>query len=125
MLKKILILFFIFSNFCHAETQDHCQEDLKIFFEKVLENEQYCVDTIDNGKIYIKSENIIPTKQGILIDLNGFDQVLAPTVSSNSSGCFVQTPSCMWSEVVPVCSSCRKAMWNGVCDNSDCDRYGR
>lgn len=89
-----------------------------------MNNESYCVNRIEGSKIYIHSENIIPTEQGVLINLNGHDQVYVPLLGSDLGGCFVDTRP-MWSEIIPRCSSCKKPVYDGVCRNPACDRYGR
>lgn len=127
MLKKLftlVALFFMVANFCYAESNTS-QKHLEKCIQNVFDNEQYCVDKIEDNKVYIKSENIIPTDQGVLIDLNGFDKVLAPALFSDSGGSFVKDMRPMWSEIIPRCSSCKEPIYNGVCQNPECKRYGR
>ena len=117
------------ANFCYSE-DNYSQkqlEHLEECFQNVFENEQYCVDKIENNKVYIKSENIIPTNQGILIDLNGFDKIIAPTLFSDSGGCFMENLKPMWSDIVPKerCSVCGKEKRYGVCKNKDCSSFNK
>jgi hypothetical protein len=127
MLRKIfplVALFFMVANFCYAEANVY-QRQLEKCIQNVFENEQYCVYKIEDNKVYIKSENIIPTEQGILIDLNGFEKTLAPALFSDSGGSFLEDIRPMWSEIIPRCSSCKEPIYNGVCNNPNCKRYGR
>lgn len=122
MLRKLftlVVLFFMVTSFCYAE-DGMSQKYLEKCIQNVFENEEYCIDRIEDNKIYI-----IPTGQGILIDLNGFDKMLAPALFSGANGCFLKDLRPMWSTIIPRCSSCKEPIESGVCRNPKCSRYGR
>ena len=73
---------------CYA---DNFSSDYIECVKNVLENEYHCVHKIDNDKIYINPENIFPTTQGVFINLNGYDHILAPQISSDLAGCFIES----------------------------------
>jgi hypothetical protein len=122
-----MALFFIVANFCYAECSAFSQKHLEKCIQRVFENKQYCIDKIEDTKIYIKSENIVPTEQGVLIDLNGFDKVLAPILFSDVGGCFLKDVRPMWSDIMPKerCAMCGRMKELGSCINKDCPNYGK
>ena len=65
-------------NFSHQDLVD-----------KIIQNERFCVRKYEENKIYINSQNIIVSDEGIFIDLNGFDSFPFPNVQSNADGCFL------------------------------------
>jgi len=110
MLKRFLLVLAISSMFTNLCYSNHQSVETSIeWVNDILENKDYCVNKIEGSKIYIHSENIVPTEQGILINLNGYDQVLVPHVSSDLGGCFVEPiPTNNWTDIVPKerCSVC-------------------
>ncbi len=127
MVKKaflfVLVVCSVLANFCYANPLS--EDSLKEKINHILESKHHCVNKFDDTKIYIHAENLIPTEEGLLIDLNGYETVIAPPVYSDSAGCFIKIPSSQWIEIIPRCSSCGKAVLNGTCNNPNCDRYGR
>lgn len=58
-------------------------------FTQIIRNEAYCVKDYDHDKIYLNSENLYPTNEGLLLDLNGGEYILIPALQSDNTGCWV------------------------------------
>lgn len=104
----------VFVTFCHADSS--INDDYVECVKSVLENNYYCVQKIENDKIYINSEKIVPTTQGIFIDLNGYEHVFAPQISSDSSGSFIESMGLTSNKIeasnallpMVICPHCKK-----------------
>src|SRR5271154_4460967 len=57
---------------------------------KIVENHGYCVSAFDGDKIFIRPENIVPTHQGLFINLNGSEFWLLPLLQFNENGPFIE-----------------------------------
>lgn len=130
MSKKYFLLvlssFFIIMNICYSNSDlTGTSQEL---IENILDNEAFCVNRIEGDKVYIKSENITPTDQGILIHLNYYDQLFVPNICSDVGGCFVKYKTGSgWTDIVPkeTCSECGWVKRYGVCKNKGCSKFNK
>ena len=95
---------------------------------QIMENESYCVEQYSEEKIFLKPENIIFSRNGVLLNLNGYDLVSLPQVAANHLGFYIDRNSLARDEKpsLGLCPHCdRKTNGNGVYKNYLCDFYGR
>ncbi|PCI77835.1 hypothetical protein COB21_02460 [Candidatus Aerophobetes bacterium] len=107
----------------------------------ILENQAYCVSSIEGDRLFIKPDKIVPTSNGILVDVNGKDMYPLPALyyspqghfihtdmSTPSSGKTVQAQTCRVKPIMPKgkCPYCNTATtaW-GDCWNRECEYYGK
>ena len=57
--------------------------------KEVLANEIYCVKGEKEDKIYLHSENIKLTEDGLCLDLNGLDVLPLSCLFSDGGGCYI------------------------------------
>lgn len=55
----------------------------------ILDNSDYCLTDVSEGKIFLKPDKIYPTNEGCFLRINHFDLVRLPKVYSNERGCFL------------------------------------
>ena len=75
-------LFFLLINIVSisllfAQPLQISQSDL---IDKIIQNEQFCVKKYEENKIYIKSQKIIVSDEGLFIDINGYEFYLLPNL---------------------------------------------
>lgn len=100
---------------------------------KVVENHGYCVSAFDGDKIFIRAENIVPTSQGLFINLNGYDYSPLPLLQFNRSGHFIEGSFMRGMELAAAkkeetkgpCPNCNvNTSKYGHCKNKQCEFYG-
>ncbi|GEM_PF-3554452 len=93
--------------------------------DEILANTKTCMVGCSEDKIYLNANRLIPTEQGLYLNLNDVDYVLLPTLNSDSNGCYVscgsrvqpkmwQCPYChLWWELGEKCQNkeCPKNKW--------------
>lgn len=90
------------------------------FLEHIILNETYCVDRYEEDRVYLKSENLTTTDEGIFLDLNGFEAIQIPSLQSDHSGCSVIMPlNDKIIEVLNKCPQCGRRYFVR-CKNPDC-----
>ena len=90
---RCLALIAFFSPFfaCSSEeTQTVSQEAYDTMMEAIVSNEETCVKRYQEEKIYLNTQRIYPTDQGMYLDLNGRDYAILPTVYGDANGCYIQ-----------------------------------
>ena len=99
---------------------------------KIVENHGYCVSAFDGDKIFIRPENIVPTHQGLFINLNGSEFSPLPLLQFNRNGHFIEGSFSHGIELAAAkkektkgpCPNCDvKTDGNGVCQNPECFFY--
>lgn len=99
---------------------------------KIVENQKYCVASFDGDKIFIRSENIISTNQGLFINLNGSEFYPIPLLQFNKQGHFMQASFARGIELAAKkeetrgpCPECGMSTNKyGICKNIQCFFYG-
>jgi|GEM_PF-2530501 hypothetical protein len=101
---------------------------------KVVENHEYCVSAFDGDKIFIRPENIVPTNQGLFVNLNGSDYFPLPLLQFNRSGHFIEgsfihgiekLATAKKEETKGPCPNCNVNTGKyGHCKNPGCEFYG-
>lgn len=90
MLRKALFtvsligLSFSGSNLTASEYSSH---DALII--AIVANADDCVMGYIDEKIYLNAEKIIPTGEGLFLDLNGLDFMALPSLYSDQGGCYI------------------------------------
>ncbi len=89
-LFNLLVAIFLGTGFClQAETAPLQSEECNLL-HKIVENQEYCVSSFDGDKIFMRPENIVPTAQGLCINLNGSELCPLPLLQFSKQGHFVQ-----------------------------------
>jgi hypothetical protein len=57
---------------------------------KIIENQQNCVSAFEGDKIFIQPENIVPTKHGLFVNLNGSEFYPLPLIQFDQNGHFIE-----------------------------------
>ena len=57
---------------------------------QIIENESYCVEQYIEEKIVLKPESIIFSRDGLWLNLNGYNSVLLPQVMVNHLGFYIE-----------------------------------
>ncbi|MBI3258490.1 MAG: hypothetical protein HYZ54_03275 [Ignavibacteriae bacterium] len=96
-------------------TADECNEYYDALVEKIVATDPSCIQESIDDKIYLNPEKIIPTQQGLFLNLEGENYVTLPMIYSDEYGCYI-TP------VVKVFNNCRHCgrEYFVTCDNPDC-----
>jgi hypothetical protein len=63
--------------------------DQKQLVELITENGEYCTDKMVGGRIYLKSGQIYPSREGVFLRINQFDLVRLSCVCSDDEGCYI------------------------------------
>jgi hypothetical protein len=90
-----------------------CEDDDALIAEIVANDE--CIAEYAEEKIYLKSERIIPTNEGLFLNLNHRDYIPLRTLNSDDNGCYVQ---CRFLKP-SICPNCRRE-YVGICGNKEC-----
>jgi len=129
MLRKTLTLIaFLASSvgFAQAATENQV-------IDKILANEKTCVIGSFEDRIYLNTNRLLPTDQGLYLNLNDADYILLSTLNSDSNGCYVpcgsrvqprrwQCPYChLWWELGEECTNkeCPTNQWKKKQGSSD------
>jgi hypothetical protein len=98
-LTLILTIFLALSQVVIANT---VSEEI---LEKIISNESYCVQKYDydHDRIYLSSENLYPTSNGIFLDLNGNEYIHLPLLQSDNSGCWIRAEKIKILNDCPFC----------------------
>jgi hypothetical protein len=100
---------------------------------KVIENHQYCVSAFEGDRIFIRPENIVPTNQGLFVNLNGSEFCPLPLLQFNKNGHFIEGSFLQEIELVAAkkeatkgpCPNCGVNTGKyGHCKNEACEFYG-
>lgn len=114
MKKYFLFIIGIFiSSTCLAINDTDYNIEL---LNKIAANETFCVEKLEEGKLYLKSDRILPTNYGIFLNLNDTDFVLIDKINSDNNGCYVGLI-----QVLNTCRFCGKEYFV-VCRNPECPR---
>lgn len=115
MHKQVMMALFSFFAFFQSVIANNIDEQ---FFHEIFQNSQYCVKSYDEEKIFLKSENLHFTEEGLVLDLNGFDYIALPYILSGSNGSYIMRADRML-EVLNTCPLCGKKYFVR-CRNPDC-----
>lgn len=108
-------------NTCFAQTAIDFNSDDEAL-EVILANRS-CVAAIEEEKVYLKTDRIYPTNEGLFIDLNGQDSVLLNTLNSDCNGCYVAASETLI-DVHKQCPDCG-ARYIVTCPNKNCPSKAR
>jgi hypothetical protein len=116
MIRKILgfILSISVSGICSAQEESDILDNDIIY--GIVANENTCIVNFTIDKIYLDARKILPTDQGLYLNLKDDDYVLLPTLYSDSEGCFIPR-QCI--EVFNKCPGCGRRYFLS-CDNPEC-----
>lgn len=86
---------------------------------KGFSHESYdtCVQSICNEKIYLKPEAILPTPDGLFLQVNDETIVPLPQLNSDANGCYIECRCASW--IGRDCPNCGQ-YYVGSCTNPDC-----
>ncbi len=48
----------------------------QLLFDKISENAEHCVNFCEGDRLYLSSNHLYPSDEGLILDLNGYEQVL-------------------------------------------------
>ena len=68
--------------------------------DKIISHEDYCVKGYDQEKIYLHSDNLYPTPNGVFLNLDGHEYIQLPSLQSDNGGCWV------YSEKIKIFNDC-------------------
>lgn len=89
--------------------------------QEILNNHHTCVKSFAEDRVYLMSENIRATENGVFLILNeGGDFIQIPQLLSDVSGCYVAVPSDSF-EIFNRCPDCGESYFV-VCRNPRCPR---
>ncbi len=113
--RALFSILLVYSTTCFSS--DFFESQNALIDEIVAHGE--CVAHVTEDKAYIKPENIIPTEQGIFVDLGNDHYVPIPTLFSDAEGCYVLTLS---PKATKPCPFCGWERLSGIfkCRNPDC-----
>jgi len=75
------------TSFSFGESIDDI--DQKQLIELITENNEYCTDKMIGGRIYLKPDQIYPSREGVFLRINQFDLVRLSCVYSDDEGCYI------------------------------------
>ena len=94
---------------------------------QIMENESYCVEQYSEEKIFLKPENIIFSRNGLLLNLNGYDLVSLPQVVVTHLGFYIEKnfwASSKKEKPLGPCPHCGEDTdGKGICRNYRCEFY--
>lgn len=82
---------------------------------EIVANDYSCVVGYSGEKIYLNPAKIIPSSQGLFLNLKDQEYVALPMLYSDESGCYI-TPTI---SVPSICPNC-KGEYIAKCHNPDC-----
>lgn len=89
---------------------------------KIILNENHCVSSYQEDKIYLNHENIYPMENGLFLDLNGVESIPLSNLNADSKGCWI-SKTLGWEYPVPMkCPECGAGYYYGKCKNPDCKK---
>ena len=83
---------------------------------KIISNETYCVQEYDHDKIYLNSDNIYPTSNGLFLNLNANEHLHIPLLRSDNRGCWVHAERI---KILNDCPFCGEEYFV-TCKNPNC-----
>lgn len=86
----LLILFFLVSFISLNANDVTYQYRSYHLMNKILENQNYCIEAFEGDKIFIRPENIISTNQGLFIKVNEEELYKLPLIKFNKKGHYIQ-----------------------------------
>lgn len=107
MFRSLFVLFIV----CGVNA--FANDDALLHF--ILSNENMCVREYDNDKIYLNEDVVIPTKNGIILSVNGFS-ISVNELHSDGTGMYVNSSR---RDIYKPCPGCSRPyfLW---CTNPDC-----
>lgn len=87
---SLLILFFLFSFVSLNANDATYQYRSYHLMDKILENQNYCIEAFEGNKIFIRPENIISTNQGLFIKVNEKELYKLPLIKFNKRGHYIE-----------------------------------
>jgi hypothetical protein len=88
MLRKVLTLTAILA--CSIGfAQDAADAIDNRIIDGILANKKTCMMSCSEDRIYLNTSRLLPTEQGLYLNLNDADYVLLPTLNSDSNGCYL------------------------------------
>ena len=91
------------------------QEPNDALISEIMANENVCVRAYVEDKIYLDSERIVLTKEGLFLNLTNRHYIPLPTLYSDQGGCYVLSAPSGLSD----CPHCGERYF-GLCTNRDC-----
>lgn len=122
MIKTLKNLLFFVCILCLPTlTSAQEVEASEMLIEKILLNEDHCVSSYEEDRIYLIPTNIYPMENGLFLDLNGVETVLLSHLNSDAKGCWIPS-TLMYIEPYPkpiICPYCSKGYFV-KCTNPEC-----
>lgn len=119
MLKTILFVFCsIFCISCFANMDVLEINDAAL--NEIIANGHACTDGVADDKIYINPDRIIPTREGLFLNVDGERFIPIPLLHSDSQGCYIKPIARI--RVTKPCPHCGWEIVSGAfkCRNPDC-----
>ena len=83
--------------------------------EEIVAIDETCIQGCVGDKIYLNPDKIIPTDQGLFLNLGDENHLLLPMIYSDASGCYI-TPVL---SILPKCPFCKEPYFL-KCKNKKC-----
>lgn len=115
MMKMLLLVVTVFLSSIVSARPSYSEWSDSLI-QSIHENEASCVDFYEGDKIYLNSDMINATEQGICLNVNDQRIVLLPLLVADKRGCFVLSP---YQRMLKTCSSCGKKYYIN-CINTRC-----
>ena len=116
------LLFFVCTIFVSALVTELEANQLQFSEEviaKIMLNENHCVHSYQEGRIYLRHENIYPMEDGLFLDLNGTENIPLSGLNADSRGCWIPNVLVNRYLIPQKCSECGRGYYV-KCTNPDC-----
>lgn len=107
----ILLAGLLISSGCFATVDNNFNQEI---LQQISSNEEFCVEKIDEEKVYLNHDCLLSTKSGILLNLNGADFILLNTIHSDTGGIYIEA-----FDPLNTCPHCGQRYFV-FCRNPDC-----
>ena len=126
-----LALLLVVSFFVSAEAMDSTSLEGNHLMRKIIENEGYCVQGYEGGKIFLNPSKVLLSREGPVLKLSEHESALLPVIQINGNGWFLEHGFASVSKLekksskTEVCCACFEPVDNNKkCQNRRCQFYG-